>query len=177
MLTSQKNKTLFVFKIFADWQKSDIGKVALSELNFSDLVGRPFNDLSNNPFTTTQDLTNNDILNYESKLGYMYDTDKGRGARMKDPFVEDTVRYYKVKSYVGIIVTYQASGLFNFRICNPSKNQKPKCKSEEVALFGDVTEPKTQSLPIDEDHFTIATALISNDDSRKINVGFKKIFV
>ena len=66
--------------------------------------------------------------------------------------------------------------LFNFRICNPSKNQQPKCKSGEVALFGDVIEPKTKSIPIDKDHFTIATALITNDDSRKINVGLKMIF-
>ena len=174
LLTNQRNKTLFVFKVFADWQKSELGKLALSRLALPDLAGPPFNDLTNNPFSTTQEMTINDILDYQSKLGYRYDNEIGKDKMlpMEDPFVEDKIRYYKVRSYVGIIVPYQASGLFNFRICY----QQPKCKSGEIALFGDVTEPRTKSVSIDKDHFTYAKALISNDDSRKIKVGLKMIF-
>ena len=99
------------------------------------------------------------------------------GEVLKNPFVANSVRfkglvlketrYFKVKSYVGVIVPIDASGRFNFNICYPSR----KCKSGEVALFGVATKPKLKSLPIDSDHFTHAMSLISNEDSRKIKVG------
>ena len=210
MLTKPKNITLFVFKIFADWQKTDLGKLALSQLDSFNFEAPAFNGLSNDPFSNTHEMTNNDILDYQSKLGYRYDSDMGHNkeASIEDPFVDKSsefkfknfledeedvpmamgmpmknsvslksptvpIRYFKVKSYVVIVVPYQASGRFNFRICYPSENQQPNCKSGEIALFGDVIKPKTKSIPIDKDHFRCAKALISNDDSRKINVGLK----
>ena len=65
-----RNKTLFVYKVFADWQRTELGERALSQLDLPDSAGRPFNDLSNNPFPLTQQKTGNDILDYESKLCY-----------------------------------------------------------------------------------------------------------
>ena len=82
-----------------------------------------------------------------------------------------------MKSYVGVVVPYYASGRFTFRICYPSKNQQPDCRSGEVALFGLGTQQKIKSLPIDTDHFTYAKTLISNDDSRKIKVDFKNFLL
>ena len=62
---------MFVQKVFADWQKTDLGKRALSRLDFPDLAGSPFDDYWNNPFSLTRERTENDILDYELKLGYM----------------------------------------------------------------------------------------------------------
>ena len=216
LLTKPKNITLFVFKIFADWQKTDLGKLALSQLDSFSFEAPAFNGLSNDPFSNTHEMTNNDILDYQSKLGYRYDSDMGQNKElpMEDPFVDESsdfifknfhnkdahgdvpmamgmamempmknsvslksptvpIRYFKVKSYVVIVVPYQASGHFDFRICYPSENRQPKCKSGEIALFGDIIKPKTKSVPINKDNFRCAKALISNDDSRKINVGLK----
>ena len=86
--------------------------------------------------------------------------------------MKKTERYFKVKSYVGVVVPKQASGHFNFRICHPSKDQQSNCTSGEVSMFGNGAQPKTNSTPINTDYFKYAKALISNDDSRKINVGF-----
>ena len=78
LLTKPKNITLFVFKIFADWQKTDLGKLALSQLDSFNFEAPAFNGLSNDPFSNTHEMTNNDILDYQSKLGYRYDTDMGQ---------------------------------------------------------------------------------------------------
>ena len=75
MLTKPKNITLFVFKIFADWQKTDLGKLALSQLDSFNFEAPAFNGLSNDPFSNTHEMTNNDILDYQSKLGYKYDNE------------------------------------------------------------------------------------------------------
>ena len=56
------------FKIFADWQKSELGQIALSAFNSNDSPGPPFNNLTVNPFTTTQHKTENQILDYEKNL-------------------------------------------------------------------------------------------------------------
>ena len=85
--------------------------------------------------------------------------------------MKKTERYFKVKSYVGVVVPKQASGHFNFRICHPSKDQQSNCTSGEVSMFGNGAQPKNKSTPINTDYFKYAKALISNDDSRKINVG------
>ena len=57
-----------VFKIFADWQKSELGQIALSAFNSNDSPGPPFNNLTVNPFTRTQHKTENQILDYEKNL-------------------------------------------------------------------------------------------------------------
>ena len=90
LLTKPKNITLFVFKIFADWQKTDLGKLALSQLDSFNFEAPAFNGLSNDPFSNTHEMTNNDILDYQSKLGYRYDTDMGQNKEVliEDPFVD-----------------------------------------------------------------------------------------
>ena len=59
-----------VFKIFADWQKSELGQLALSSFNSTISPGRPFNNSTINPFTATQNLTENQVLDYEKNLCY-----------------------------------------------------------------------------------------------------------
>ena len=59
----------FLFhKKFAEWQNSELGQRALPSFNSNESPGQPFNNLSVNPFTATQNKTENQILDYEKNL-------------------------------------------------------------------------------------------------------------
>ena len=58
------------YKKFADWQRTPEGKEALEGQNFPDAPGRPFNNLTANPFLLTRDKTDKQVLDYEKNLCY-----------------------------------------------------------------------------------------------------------
>ena len=95
----------------------------------------------------------------------------------KDPFVEikrisfpngtlvsQKYRFYKVKSYIGLIAPKNIGGkTVEYKLCYNRDN----CTLGETGFFGTITQHKMSKMPFDKENFVIHEILISRN-SRNI---------
>ena len=124
-------------------------------------------------------------MDYEKNLCYCYDCDleKSNPENPKhppespsishDPFVEkeeigfsngtliqQKIRFYKVKSYIGLVAPKQIGGkILSYKICY----KKDNCTSGKTALFGTIIKPNRTKIPINKENLVIHERLISKN--------------
>ena len=139
-----------------------------------------FTDSAHNPFELTQK-SQKKALDYENNLCYCYDCDlkelkmdKSFPTKSKDPFVENEkkslsngrsvsqkYRFYKVKSYIGLIVPKDlGEKKVAYKLCY----EKDNCTSGETNFFGTVNRPKISKIPIDKEKLVIHKCLIERNN-------------
>ena len=140
-----------------------------------------FTDSAQNPFELTQK-SQKKALDYENNFCYCYDcdlkeldhnfrVDKSSPTESKDPFVDNQkisfpngtlvsqkYRFYKVKSYIGLIAPKDIGGkTVAYQLCY----KKDNCTSGETSFFGTINQPKMSKIPIDKENLAIHECLIS----------------
>ena len=152
------------------------------------LITLCFTDSAHNPFELTQK-SQKKALDYENNLCYCYDcdlkklshnqfghnfrVDKSSSIESKDPFVENQkisfpngtlvsqkYRFYKVKSYIGLIAPKDIGGkTVAYKLCY----KKDNCTSGETSFFGTINQPKMSKIPIDRENLVLHECLISRN--------------
>ena len=145
------------------------------------LIKLCFTDSTHNPFELTQK-SQEKALDYENNLCYCYDCDlkesktsKSSPTKSKDPFVEikkrklsnngrsvsQKYRFYKVKSYIGLIVPKDlGEKTVAYKLCY----EKDNCTSGETSFFGTINHPKITKIPIDKEKLVIRKCLIERNN-------------
>ena len=126
-----------------------------------------------------------EALDYEKNLCYCYDCDLEKSnpdtpkpppkspSISYDPFVEkeeisfpngtlisQQIRFYKVKSYIGLVAPKHIGGkILSYKICY----KKDNCTSGETALFGTIIQADDAKIPINKENFGIHECLISKN--------------
>ena len=124
-------------------------------------------------------------MDYEKNLCYCYDCDLEKSTPenpkhppespsiSRDPFVEkeeisfsngtliqQKIRFYKVKSYIGLVAPKHIGGkILSYKMCY----KKDNCTSGETALFGTIIQPNRTKIPINKENLVIHKCLISKN--------------
>ena len=131
-------------------------------------------------------------MDYEKNLCYCYDCDLEKltpenqkppsksPSFSHDPFVEkeeisfpngtlihQQIRFYKVKSYIGLVVPKNMGGkILSYKICY----KKDNCTSGETALFGTIIQADDAKIPINKENFGIHECLVSKNSRNVYDV-------
>ena len=74
--------------------------------------------------------------------------------------IQQKIRFYKVKSYIGLVAPKHIGGkILSYKICY----KKDNCKSGKTALFGSIIKPNGTKIPINKENFIIHEYLISKN--------------
>ena len=74
--------------------------------------------------------------------------------------IQQKIRFYKVKSYIGLVAPKHIGGkILSYKICY----KKDNCTSGETALFGTIIQPNRTKIPINKENLVIHECLISKN--------------